>query len=131
MRDIVIVKSIGDLVKEYRVDASLSQYQLSKKSGLSAAALSKIESGKIKEPSINALKKIASVLKIPMEFLIPDSYYNTPPPAPPDAPPENLKQQAMRALHRLPEHERLEVANAIIQGFLQHTAQQLKDKQHD
>ena len=52
------------MVKEKRLEAGLSQNQLSKMTNVSQSAINDIESGKTKAPRIDTLIKIAEVLEL-------------------------------------------------------------------
>lgn len=62
--------SLGDFIKEKRNLKNWSQRDLAAKSGVSNAAISRIESGKRKEPSSSVLKDIAAALDVPVENLL-------------------------------------------------------------
>lgn len=54
----------GQRIKKYREDKGISKYRLAKLSGISEGAISLIESGKRKEPTVDTLLKIARALDI-------------------------------------------------------------------
>ena len=58
------------MVKEKRIEAGLSQNQLSKMTNVSQSAINDIESGKTKAPRIDTLIKIAEVLDVTVAELI-------------------------------------------------------------
>ena len=60
--------------REYR---GLTLAQLGEVCGVSAAALSQIETGK-REPSVGLLKKLAEALRVDMDDLVPSSAQNKP-----------------------------------------------------
>ena len=62
--------SLGDFIKEKRNLQNWSQRDLATASGVSNAEISRIESGKRKEPSSSVLKDIADALCIPVEELL-------------------------------------------------------------
>lgn len=62
--------SLGEFIKEKRNLKNWSQRDLAAKSGVSNAEISRIESGKRKEPSSSVLKDIASALDVPVEDLL-------------------------------------------------------------
>lgn len=62
--------SLGDFIKEKRSLKKWSQRDLAAASGISNAEISRIESGKRKEPSSSVLKDIAIALGIPVEDLL-------------------------------------------------------------
>lgn len=51
-------------IKEYRDKLNMTQEELSKKSGVSRALISGLETGNIKETSTSSLKKLAKALNI-------------------------------------------------------------------
>lgn len=55
--------TIGDTLKQARLNAGLTQKQLGEKCGMADSAIRKYESGKIK-PKIETLKKIALALNV-------------------------------------------------------------------
>lgn len=55
--------TIGDTLKQARINAGLTQKQLGEKCGMADSAIRKYESGKIK-PKIETLKKIAAALNV-------------------------------------------------------------------
>lgn len=64
------VKRIGSRIKHYRTDRGLTMKELGQKIGVSESAVSKYESGSVREISINTIKKIASVLDCPAESIM-------------------------------------------------------------
>lgn len=60
---------IGNAIKDLRQQREIKQIDFAKKCGLSQSYLSLIEKGS-KEPTLSILKKIASVLEIPMPVLV-------------------------------------------------------------
>lgn len=62
--------SLGEFIKEKRNLKNWSQRDLAAKSGVSNAEISRIESGKRKEPSSSVLKDIAVALDVPVEDLL-------------------------------------------------------------
>lgn len=61
--------NIGQAIKKCRQLKHLTLDSLANKTGLSKSYLSLVESGK-RQPSLDSLKKIAKVQKIPIELLI-------------------------------------------------------------
>lgn len=59
--------SLSDYIREMRKRKDWSQRDLATASGISNAEISRIESGKRKEPSPSVLKAIASALNVPVE----------------------------------------------------------------
>ena len=62
--------SIGKNVRKYRTKKSLSQEDLSRKSGVKYTTLTKIESNVIKAPSVLVMAKIAKTLGVSIENLL-------------------------------------------------------------
>lgn len=67
--------SFGDYLKKLRNENNMSQRQLSEKSGISNAEISRIESGERKKPSPMALKEIAPYLGVSYEELLKQAGY--------------------------------------------------------
>jgi len=64
------LKRIGARIRYYRTDREMTMKELGKKIGVSESAISKYESGSVREISINTIKKIADVLSCPAERLM-------------------------------------------------------------
>lgn len=62
--------SIGDKIQEYRKEKGITQETLAKLAGIPYTTLAKIESGQVKNPTINTLIKIAAALEITLDELI-------------------------------------------------------------
>lgn len=62
--------SLSDYIREMRKRKDWSQRDLATASGISNAEISRIESGKRKEPSPSVLKAIASALNVPVEEVL-------------------------------------------------------------
>ena len=62
--------SLSDYIREMRKQKDWSQRDLATASGISNAEISRIESGKRKEPSPSVLKAIASALNVPVEEVL-------------------------------------------------------------
>lgn len=60
--------NIGTIIRELREEAGISQGDLANACGLNRTYLSKIEREK-RKPGLNALEKIAGVLKVPVPVL--------------------------------------------------------------
>ncbi len=60
---------IGERIKKYRLKADLTQEKLVREANISYTALTKMESGVIKNPSVKVVAKIAKVLKIYLDDL--------------------------------------------------------------
>lgn len=67
--------NFGEYIKELRNDKALSQRELSEKSGVSNAEISRIESGERKKPSPHALKALAPFLGVSYEQLLQKAGY--------------------------------------------------------
>jgi XRE family transcriptional regulator of biofilm formation len=64
---------IGENLKKILSEKSISQYRLSKDSGISQSYLSELINGKYNNPSIDILKKISLVLGIRVAELLEES----------------------------------------------------------
>ena len=70
------MKTLGEIIKEYRQENSLSLREFSKKCGLSHTYIDKLEkgvdprSGKPVEPTIDVLEKVSSALSINLQELL-------------------------------------------------------------
>ena len=62
--------SLSDYIRQMRKEKDWSQRDLASASGISNAEISRIESGKRKEPSPSVLKAIAKALNVPMEEVL-------------------------------------------------------------
>jgi XRE family transcriptional regulator, master regulator for biofilm formation len=63
---------IGERVKKYRQERKMSLSELAEQAGVAKSYLSSLERNLQKNPSIQFLEKIASVLNIPIDRLIHD-----------------------------------------------------------
>jgi len=61
---------IGKRVKKLRLKNKLTQEKLAVKAGIPYTTLTKIESGVIKKPAVQAIAKIAKALDVAIEKLI-------------------------------------------------------------
>ncbi|MGG3467805.1 DNA-binding anti-repressor SinI [Neobacillus pocheonensis] len=61
---------IGDRVKKFRLEKKMSLSELAEQAGVAKSYLSSLERNLQKNPSIQFLEKIASVLNLPVEHLI-------------------------------------------------------------
>ncbi len=61
---------VGDRLKEYRKSLGMSQAELARKSGVSAAYLSELESGLGKRPSGEILLRLATALEVTIAELL-------------------------------------------------------------
>lgn len=61
--------TIGETIRKYRAQAGMSQTALAEKIGVTQQQIEKWENGK-RRPKLDALKKIAAALKIPVTELI-------------------------------------------------------------
>ncbi|MBS3788534.1 helix-turn-helix transcriptional regulator [Candidatus Bipolaricaulota bacterium] len=59
---------IGEQIREIRKSKDMTLSLLAKRSGLSKSYLSHIETGKVENPSVNAIKKVANALGMEMTF---------------------------------------------------------------
>ena len=66
--------TIGELIKQARQDAKMTQKQLGEKCGIADSAIRKYESGRV-VPKICTIKKIANALDIPWYKLYSDDQY--------------------------------------------------------
>ena len=62
--------SIGQRIKDILVEKNISQYRLSKDSGVCQSYINGLINGKYNNPTIEPLKKIAKVLNVPISKLI-------------------------------------------------------------
>ncbi len=62
------MKTIGEKIKAFRLDAGLSQTQLAQKLGISSQAVSKWETN-FSQPDITLLPEIASLFGVPIDDL--------------------------------------------------------------
>lgn len=60
---------VGERIKKYRLKADLTQEKLVREADISYTALTKMESGVIKNHSVKVVAKIAKVLKIYLDDL--------------------------------------------------------------
>ncbi|GLI17727.1 transcriptional regulator [Moorella thermoacetica] len=60
---------MGCILKQIRASKNLSQYQLSKKSGVAQSYIHDIESG-AKSPTLRTLEKLAAALEVPLGELL-------------------------------------------------------------
>lgn len=70
------MKSLGDIIKKYRLDNDLSLREFSKKCGLSHTYIDKLEKGvdprsqKPVEPTLDALEKISTAINLSLDELL-------------------------------------------------------------
>lgn len=86
---------LGKYLKSLRAASSLSLRAVEKKTGISNAMLSQLESGKVKQPSPIFLHKLAELYGIPYETLMEKAGYPVPKPVNSDT------QKALGTFHRL------------------------------
>lgn len=67
--------SLGEFLKQLRIENNMSQRDLAEKSGISNAEISRIESGERKKPSHVALKAFAPYLGVSYEELLKKAGY--------------------------------------------------------
>jgi transcriptional regulator with XRE-family HTH domain len=65
-----IIPNVAKNIKRYRREKSLSQDKLSRLADVSHATIIKIESGGIKNPTIDTVQKIAKALGVSVDVLI-------------------------------------------------------------
>lgn len=61
--------TIGDLIKEYRIELDLTQKELADRSGLAVGTIQQYESGK-RIPILKNLKRISDILNIDLEYML-------------------------------------------------------------
>jgi len=61
---------IGKHIQSLRKQRQLSQVQLGRRSGIKRQYISRLERGKLKNPTLNTLRKIAQGLGVPLENLL-------------------------------------------------------------
>lgn len=64
-----ITELIGKRIKVLRMDRRLTQRDMEEATGVSRSHISKIESGKVANPGLDTLEKIARALKVSVSFL--------------------------------------------------------------
>lgn len=64
------LKTIGQKIKVRRVKLDLTQDELARKANIPYTTLVKIETGAVKSPSVDTVKKIADALGITIDELI-------------------------------------------------------------
>jgi transcriptional regulator with XRE-family HTH domain len=65
--------ALADKVKELRQKLGWNQATLAQKSGITQATISRIESGKVTQPKMNQLHKLADALGATIDYLAGDS----------------------------------------------------------
>ncbi|NHQ74969.1 helix-turn-helix transcriptional regulator [Roseovarius gahaiensis] len=73
-----LLEDAGRRIREMRAGQGLSLEQLARLTGISAPALSLIETGK-RDPRLTTLARIADALRVPLAVLIADEVNATPP----------------------------------------------------
>ncbi len=76
-----LLADVGHRIREIRAAQGLSLEQLARLTGISAPALSLIETGK-RDPRLTTLKRIADALRVPLAALIADASGAAEPSAP-------------------------------------------------
>ena len=76
-----LLTDVGHRIRETRAAQGLSLEQLARLTGISAPALSLIETGK-RDPRLTTLKRIADALRAPLATIIADVTYTAEPSAP-------------------------------------------------
>ena len=69
-RDLTMAATLAERLQIWREAKGLSLRALEEKAGISNAYLSQIETGKVKEPSLTNLKKIAAAYGVSVSTLI-------------------------------------------------------------
>ena len=67
------MSSLGRNLKELRQQQSLNQKELSDRSGVSQATISRIETGRVRQPGSSALKSLADALGVSTDALMDDT----------------------------------------------------------
>lgn len=67
--------TIGNLIKEKRLEKNISSRELARRSGVSQPYLSQLETGRNDNPSINAINKLSKGLGITLLELLIDTEY--------------------------------------------------------
>jgi transcriptional regulator with XRE-family HTH domain len=67
----VVVVKIGDKLKRERYAQTMTQEQLAKKAGISAAALVRIENNQA-DPHVSTIRKLADALGVEPRYLLED-----------------------------------------------------------
>ena len=71
-----LLADAGKRIREVRAAQALSLEQLARLTGISAPALSLIETGK-RDPRLTTLKRIADALRAPLSMIVADDSYTT------------------------------------------------------
>ncbi len=64
--------NVGGKIQKVRNDKKLTQEELAKKADIPYTTLIKIEQGKVENPTIKTLQKVASALEVSVDDLIKD-----------------------------------------------------------
>lgn len=72
------MSDLGKYISRIRRSKCFSIRELEKRTGISNAYISQIETGKVKEPSCNKLFKISEALCVPYEILMEKAGYYSP-----------------------------------------------------
>ncbi len=64
------INTLGENIKKARLKAKLSQDDLARKAAVAYTTLTKIETGVIKNPSVNITAQIAKALNVSIEELL-------------------------------------------------------------
>ena len=65
-----LIPNIGKIIRQLRKEKKLSQTDIRKITGIEASYVSRIETGKIKSPSVKTMLKIAEALETTVENII-------------------------------------------------------------
>lgn len=68
-----MARTLGDVIRLARERAGLTQSELGKAAGISAAQISQIETGARRDPQFSTVSRIATVLGVPMDQLAADA----------------------------------------------------------
>jgi transcriptional regulator with XRE-family HTH domain len=68
----MVLKNIGNRIRDERLRARLTQWQLAEKAGCNESYIGQIERG-VKNPSLEIIVNIANALNITVDFLISDN----------------------------------------------------------
>jgi transcriptional regulator with XRE-family HTH domain len=118
-----MMESVADCIKSIRKSLKITQKELSKRSGISQAAISEIESGN-KSPSASTLSMLAAGLGVPMADLVSDVSKTKKP-----IPEDELKESNAVMLSELDLSEQeLQQVLAFVEGLK--AARAVKDSPH-
>ncbi|MDQ1316657.1 MAG: hypothetical protein QG588_305 [Candidatus Poribacteria bacterium] len=67
------IMSVGERIKNRRIELGISQTQLAKKASLTSASISQFESGS-RKPSFDVISKLALALEVNTDYLLGNNY---------------------------------------------------------